>query len=131
MLVSIHERCEFKVDSYRALTVKSAGQLPTGFEPGELYNSRFHPRGLQMSVVAATDAIRSTGIDWKTIVDNVQPDEIAVFSGSIMSQLDDNGFGGLMQSRLKGHRVSASNCRWASTACPPISSMPTCSAASA
>ncbi|POC72731.1 beta-ketoacyl synthase, partial [Vibrio vulnificus] len=78
-----------------------------GFEPGELYNSRFHPRGLQMSVVAATDAIRSTGIDWKTIVDNVQPDEIAVFSGSIMSQLDDNGFGGLMQSRLKGHRVSA------------------------
>ncbi|MBG7316658.1 beta-ketoacyl synthase [Pseudomonas aeruginosa] len=107
VLVSIHERCEFKVDSYRALTVKSAGQLPTGFEPGELYNSRFHPRGLQMSVVAATDAIRSTGIDWKTIVDNVQPDEIAVFSGSIMSQLDDNGFGGLMQSRLKGHRVSA------------------------
>ncbi|MDP4419474.1 beta-ketoacyl synthase, partial [Escherichia coli] len=88
-----HESCEFKVDSYRALTVKSAGQLPTGFEPGELYNSRFHPRGLQMSVVAATDAIRSTGIDWKTIVDNVQPDEIAVFSGSIMSQLDDNGFG--------------------------------------
>ncbi len=102
VLVSIHERCEFKVDSYRALTVKSAGQLPTGFEPGELYNSRFHPRGLQMSVVAATDAIRSTGIDWKTIVDNVQPDEIAVFSGSIMSQLDDNGFGGLMQSRLSG-----------------------------
>ncbi|RQF78649.1 beta-ketoacyl synthase, partial [Pseudomonas aeruginosa] len=59
VLVSIHERCEFKVDSYRPLTVKSAGQLPTGFEPGELYNSRFHPRGLQMSVVAATDAIRS------------------------------------------------------------------------
>ncbi|WP_236081777.1 beta-ketoacyl synthase, partial [Pseudomonas aeruginosa] len=33
--------------------------------------------------------------------------KVAVFSGSIMSQLDDNGFGGLMQSRLKGHRVSA------------------------
>src|SRR6218665_1526128 len=105
--VSIHGSCEFKVDSYRALTVKSAGQLPTGFEPSELYNSRFHPRGLQMSVVAATDALRSTGLDWKTIVDHVRPDEVAVFSGSIMSQLDDNGFGGLMQSRLKGQRVSA------------------------
>ena len=105
--VTLHGSCEFKVDSYRALTVKSAGQLPTGFEPSELYNSRFHPRGLQMSVVAATDALRSTGLEWKTIVDHVQPDEVAVFSGSIMSQLDENGFGGLMQSRLKGQRVSA------------------------
>lgn len=105
--VTLHDSCEFKVDSYRALPVKSAGQLPTGFEPGELYNSRFHPRGLQMSVVAATDAVRSTGIDWQAICDKVQPDEIAVFSSSIMSQLDENGFGGLLQSRLRGHRVSA------------------------
>jgi len=105
--VTLHDSCEFKVDSYRALPVKSAGQLPTGFEPGELYNSRFHPRGLQMSVVAATDAVRSTGLDWQTICNAVQPDEIAVFSSSIMSQLDENGFGGLLQSRLRGHRVSA------------------------
>ncbi|BAN51125.1 beta-ketoacyl synthase [Metapseudomonas resinovorans] len=105
--VAIQGSCDFKVDSYRELPVKSAGQLPTGFEPGELYSSRFHPRGLQMSVVAATDAIRSIGLPWKDIVDRVQPDEIAVFSGSIMSQLDENGFGGLMQSRLKGSRVSA------------------------
>lgn len=105
--VTIHGSCEFKVDSYRELPVKSAGQLPTGFEPGELYNSRFHPRGLQLSVVAATDALRSIGIDWQTILDHVQPDEVAVFSSSIMSQLDDNGYGGLLQSRLKGHRVSA------------------------
>ncbi|MFS2124006.1 beta-ketoacyl synthase [Pseudomonas sp. Pseusp97] len=105
--VTLHDGCEFKVDSYRALPVKSAGQLPTGFEPSELYNSRFHPRGLQMSVVAATDAVRSTGLDWQTICNAVQPDEIAVFSSSIMSQLDENGFGGLLQSRLRGHRVSA------------------------
>lgn len=105
--VTLHDSCEFKVDSYRALPVKSAGQLPTGFEPSELYNSRFHPRGLQMSVVAATDAVRSTGLDWQTICNAVQPDEIAVFSSSIMSQLDENGFGGLLQSRLRGHRVSA------------------------
>ena len=105
--VTLHDNCEFKVDSYRALPVKSAGQLPTGFEPGELYNSRFHPRGLQMAVVGVTDALRATGVPWQTIVDHVAPDEIAVFAGSIMSQLDENGFGGLMQSRLKGHRVSS------------------------
>jgi len=105
--VTIQGDCEFKVDSYRPMPVKSAGQLPSGFDPAELYQSRFHPRGLQLSVVAATDAIRSIGIDWQTILEHVQPDEVAVFSSSIMSQLDDNGYGGLLQSRLKGHRVSA------------------------
>lgn len=105
--VTLHDSCEFKVESYRSLPVKSAGQLPSGFEPGELYNSRFHPRGLQLTIVGVTDALRSVGIDWKTIVEHVAPDEIAVFAGSIMSQLDENGFGGLMQSRLKGGRVTA------------------------
>src|SRR3989338_1076052 len=105
--VTLHDSCEFKVDSYRALAVKSAGQLPSGFEPGELYNSHFHPRGLQLTIVGVTDALRSTGLEWKTIVDRVEPDEVAVFAGSIMSQLDENGFGGLMQSRLPGKRVSA------------------------
>ncbi|MBB2496875.1 beta-ketoacyl synthase [Aquipseudomonas ullengensis] len=108
--VTLSDSCEFKVDSYRALPVKSAGQLPSGFEPGELYNSRFHPRGLQMAVVGATDALRSIGLPWQIILDQVQPDEVAVFAGSIMSQLDENGFGGMMQSRLKGGRVTAKQC---------------------
>lgn len=107
VLVTVYDGCDIKVDSYRPLPVKSAGQLPSGFEPGDLYASRFHPRGLQMTIVAATDALRSSGIEWKTIVDRVQPDEIAVFASSAMSQLDENSFGGLMQSRLKGGRVSA------------------------
>ncbi|WP_298186219.1 beta-ketoacyl synthase [uncultured Pseudomonas sp.] len=107
VLVTLHDNCEFKVDSYRALPVKSAGQLPTGFEPSELYNARFHPRGLAMTIVGVTDALRATGIDWQTIMQHVAPDEVAVFSSCIMSQLDENGFGGLMQSRLKGGRVTA------------------------
>lgn len=107
VLVTLHDNCEFKVDSYRALPVKSAGQLPTGFEPSELYNARFHPRGLAMTIVGVTDALRATGIEWHAIMQHVAPDEVAVFAGSIMSQLDENGFGGLMQSRLKGGRVTA------------------------
>ncbi|WP_276488159.1 beta-ketoacyl synthase [Ectopseudomonas mendocina] len=105
--ITLHDSCEFKVDSYRPLAVKSAGQLPTGFEPSELYNARFHPRGLAMTVVGVTDALRSVGIDWQRIVQHVAPDEIAVFASCIMSQLDENGFGGMMQSRLKGGRVTA------------------------
>ncbi|MDX5371003.1 MAG: beta-ketoacyl synthase [Pseudomonadaceae bacterium] len=108
--VTLTESCEFKVDSYRAMPVKSAGQLPTGFEPGELYHSHFHPRGLQLTVVGATDALRSTGIDWRTIQDRVRPDEVAVFAGSGMSQMDDNGFGGMLQARLRGGRVTAKQC---------------------
>ncbi|MET1079747.1 MAG: beta-ketoacyl synthase [Pseudomonas sp.] len=107
--VTLHDGGEFKVDSYRALPVKSAGQLPSGFDPSELYNSHFHPRGLQMTVVGVTDALRSTGLEWKVIVEKVEPDEVAVFAGSSMCQLDEMGFGGLMQSRLRGKRVSAKN----------------------
>lgn len=108
--VTLSDSCEFKVDSYRALPVKSAGQLPDGFEPGALYHSHFHPRGLQLAVVGATDALRSIGLPWQGILDQVQPDEVAVFAGSIMSQLDENGFGGMLQSRLKGGRVTAKQC---------------------
>lgn len=105
--VTIQGSCEVKVDSYRELPVKSAGQLPTGFEPGELYQSRFHPRGLQMTIVGVTDALRSMGIEWQTVLEHVAPEEVAVFAGCIMSQMDDNGYAGLMQSRLKGGRVSS------------------------
>ena len=105
--VTLYDGCDFKVDSFRELPVKSAGQLPSGFEPSELYRSHFHPRGLQMTVIAATDALRSIGLPWQKIVDQVAPDEIAVYASSIMSQLDEDGFGGLMQARLKGGRVTA------------------------
>ena len=107
VMVTMYDGCDLKVDSYRSLPVKSAGQLPSGFEPGEQYASRFHPRGLQMTIVAATDALRSSGIAWEDITRRIQPDEVAVFASSIMSQLDEFSFGGMMQSRLKGNRVSA------------------------
>ncbi|MEH6388558.1 beta-ketoacyl synthase [Pseudomonas profundi] len=107
VMVTMYDGCDIKVDSYRSLAVKSAGQLPSGFEPGEQYASRFHPRGLQMTIVAATDALRSSGIAWEDITQRIQPDEVAVFASSIMSQLDEFSFGGMMQSRLKGNRVSA------------------------
>jgi acetoacetyl-[acyl-carrier protein] synthase len=105
--VTLYDGCDIKVDSFRSLPVKSAGQLPTGFAPGDLYASRFHPRGLQMAVAAASDALHSIGIPWAGILELVAPDEVAVFASSIMSQLDEHGFGGLMQSRLKGGRVTA------------------------
>jgi acetoacetyl-[acyl-carrier protein] synthase len=108
--IEIIGKVEFKADSYRECAVKVAGQLPTGFNPEDHYNARFHPRGLQMAIMGASDAIRSLGIEWKNVVDAVKPDEIGVFASSGMSQLDENGFGGMLQSRLKGGRVSTKQC---------------------
>ncbi|TVP89874.1 MAG: beta-ketoacyl synthase [Pseudomonadaceae bacterium] len=107
VMVTVYDGCDLKVDSYRSLPVKSAGQLPTGFEPGELYPSRFHPRGLQLTITAASDALHSSGLDWDSVLAEIEPDQVAVFASSAMSQLDDNSFAGLMQSRLKGSRVTA------------------------
>ncbi len=91
----------------RQSTVSSAGQLPSGFDPAALYPSRNHPRGLQMTVFAASDAINSIGIDWNTISQAVAPDQISVYAGSGLSQLDYNGNGGLLQARLLGKKVSS------------------------
>ncbi|TLM78725.1 beta-ketoacyl synthase [Microbulbifer harenosus] len=95
------------LDSYREIAVASAGQLPTGFEPGGHYNSRFHPRGLQLAILGASDAVQSLGIDWDLVTAKAGPDKISVYASSAMSQLDPNGNGGLLQSRLRGGRVSS------------------------
>ncbi|MCG8671267.1 MAG: beta-ketoacyl synthase [Pseudomonadales bacterium] len=92
---------------YDRIAVKSAGQLPTGFNPGEYYRSQFHPKGLQLSVMAASDAVRSIGIPWDTILDHITPDQVAVYSSSAMAQMDEHGYQGLMQSRQQGKRITA------------------------
>lgn len=90
--------------------VGAAGQLPSGFEPGALYPSRQHPRGLEMAVFAASDLLGSMGLPWETIQRKVAPEQISVYAGSGMSQLDAKGFGGMLQASLLGRRVSAKCC---------------------
>jgi len=104
--VEIPEELTITHDSYRDNPIKAAGQFPTGFEPAKLYNSRYQPRGLQATIFAATDAIRSTGIEWDAILDKISPDEVGTYSASIAGQMQDEGFGGLIKSRLAGSRVS-------------------------
>ncbi|WP_346839674.1 beta-ketoacyl synthase [Microbulbifer sp. SAOS-129_SWC] len=101
------ERLSVMLDSYREISVASAGQLPTGFEPGTEYNSRFHPRGLQLAILGASDAVQALGIDWQTVVSAAGADKVSVYASSAMSQLDPYGNGGLLQSRLRGNRVSS------------------------
>jgi acetoacetyl-[acyl-carrier protein] synthase len=89
------------------LAAKAAGQLPRGFDLTEHYNARFHPRGLQMALIGASDAIHSMGIPWQKVAAKVRPDEIGVYSSSVFGQVDDQGMGGLFQARLRGERTTA------------------------
>jgi acetoacetyl-[acyl-carrier protein] synthase len=101
---------DVKFNNVRDLSVKGAGQFPSGFTPSQHYNSRFHPRSLQMAILGASDAINSTGIPWQTIADAVSPDEVAVYSSNIMGQLDEAGLGGMLNARLKGKRITSKQC---------------------
>lgn len=105
--VTSDEPCDMLFRELRPSRVTSAGQLPSGFDPGSLYASRSHPRGLQMTVYGAADALRSTGFSVQALKDMVQPDQIAVYSGSAMGQLDNDGYSGLLSNALTGRRPSS------------------------
>jgi acetoacetyl-[acyl-carrier protein] synthase len=108
--VEIDQGMVFLLPTQREAEVKAAGQLPSGFDPGSLYMSRNHPRGLQMTVFAASDALGSSGLDWETLRRLVPVDQVSVYAGSGMSQLDDNGNGGLLKARYNGRRVTSKYC---------------------
>ena len=92
------------------IKASAAGQLPSGFDPSSLYPARQHPKALQMTVFGMGDALGQLGINWKAVMDKISPDEVAVFSGAAIGQLDSYGFGGLMQSRIKGSRAFMRDC---------------------
>lgn len=105
--VILEGEMEVKMQSFRALEYQAAGILPTGFEPSEHYNSRFHPRGLQMAVIGASDAINSMGIPWQTVLDSVDPDQVATYACSGLGQTDEYGMGGYLQARLRSERATS------------------------
>jgi acetoacetyl-[acyl-carrier protein] synthase len=108
--VQIRGEQSFFLPTVRDFEIKAAGQLPTGFEPGSLYPSRNHPRGLQMTVYAASDALGSIGLDWDTILAHLTIDQVSVYAGSAMGQLDSPGAGGMLGARYRGQRVSSKSC---------------------
>ena len=110
VLVTCNDNLDVLFPDQRDSRVKSGGQLPSGFSPETLYQSRNHPRGLQLTVYGASDAINSLGIDWEDVRQKIPADQISVYASSAMGQLDTNGAGGMLQASLLGKRVSARNC---------------------
>ncbi len=110
VLVTCYGATDVLFPDARTSKVTSAGQLPTGFDPGNTYQSRSHPRGLQLAVYAASDALQSTGISLDDIKAAVSGDQIAVYSGSAMGQLNEEAYGGLLQNPMRGKRPSSKHC---------------------
>ena len=98
------------VPTEREFDVSVAGQLPMGFDPGALYTSRNHPRGLQMSIYAMSDALADLGLNWDQLAGSLPPDAVSVYVSSSMGQLDEAATGGMMTAGHRGERVSAKNC---------------------
>ncbi|MBV1788799.1 beta-ketoacyl synthase [Marinobacterium sp. D7] len=105
--VVVQGACDLIFHDTKEAQVQSAGMLPTGFEPGRLYQSRNHPRGLQMAIYAASDALSSVGIAYNEILKHLAPDQIAVFASNSIGQLDDFGFGGLTKFPVLGKRTTS------------------------
>lgn len=109
VVVSVTGDLDLLFNDTRSSRVLAAGQLPFGFDPEKLYQSRNHPRGLQLTVFGASDALNSLGIQWDEVRRRVPADQISVYASSAMGQLDTNGSGGLLQAGLMGKRVSSKN----------------------
>ncbi|PMR67559.1 beta-ketoacyl synthase [Halomonas heilongjiangensis] len=98
---------EVMLPETRQAQVRTAGQLPTGFEPSRFYRSVHHPRGLSMTIFAASDCLGDSGLEWDALRDRLDPDEVAVYAGNSIGQLDDEGWGGLLKSFVSGNRATS------------------------
>ena len=95
------------IEDSKGSEVSTAGEIPSGFDPSQLYHSHHHPRGLIFTVYGASDALNSLGIEWETILKHIKPDEISVYAGSSLAQVDEHSYGGLFRQPLCGNRINS------------------------
>ena len=105
--IEIDTKVSLLLPETRTSRVTAAGQLPTGFNPAKTYPSRNHPRGLQMTIYSASDALLSTGIPWSSIRDQIRPDEVSVYACSALGQCDADSLSGLLQAPCLGKRPTS------------------------
>ena len=108
--ITVLESTTLFVPDHQSYSVRAAGLLPTGMNLSSKYPSKNHPRGLQLAVYAASDAVRSMGIGWQDLLARVPADRIAVYASSAMGQLDWEGAGGMLRANLLGKHTTSRNC---------------------
>ncbi len=93
-------------DTYE-VPLAGAGQFPSGFNPQSLYPSKAHPRALAGSVIAASEAVHSSGLDFDALLTSLPPNQVSVYSGSAFGQFDEQSFEGAATARFLDGRVSS------------------------
>ena len=91
----------------KVFEVKSAGILPDGFNAKNLYRCKQHPKGLQLTIYGASDAIHSLGLDIGDVMNLVQPNEVGVYVASSLGQCDEFSMAGYTQSNLLGQKTTS------------------------
>ena len=79
VIVALAGVANIKVDCTRKMPVSSAGQLPTGFDPGSYYRSNLHPRGLTMALLCARDGLRAMDIECQQVMERGKPKEVSEY----------------------------------------------------
>ncbi len=105
--VAVEGQMDILLPDTMRIAVSSGGTIPSGFDPGKLYNSPNHPRGLKLAVYGASDALNSLGMEWDEILTHIKPDEVAVYGGSALSQIDENSLAGIVGQPLMGNRINS------------------------
>ena len=105
--VTVHGEQKILLPNYVRLPVSSAGGLPAGFDLGALYKSHHHPRGLQLSIYGISDALNSMGVEWDEVLEHIKPDQVAVYAGSALSQVDEHSLAGMIAQPLLGNRINS------------------------
>jgi acetoacetyl-[acyl-carrier protein] synthase len=105
--VAVRGEHSLYLPDFKPFPVKAAAQLPAGFDPGAYYPSRSQPRGLQLAITGASDALHAMGIDWQLVCSKIGPDEIGMYASSCLGQLAEEGYGGVLKSRWLGGRPTS------------------------
>ena len=90
-----------------ARRISHAALLPKGFDIASLYASRHHPRGLQMAVFAASDALTSLGFSWQSACASLTLDQVSVYASSALGQFGRQAIGGLAHQIQQGKKASS------------------------
>ena len=105
--VTLKNGMDILIPTLQPCTVSSAGCIPRGFDPGQLYHSMNHPRGLKLTVYGASDVLNSLGIEWKALLKHIKPDQVSVYAGSALAQIDAQSLVGLIAQPLLGNRITS------------------------
>jgi len=105
--VTVAGQIDILIPDALPIAVTSAGNIPAGFDPGKLYNSHHHPRGLKLAIYGASDVLNSLGIEWDELLTHIKPDEVSVYAGSALSQVDENSLAGIISQPLTGNRINS------------------------